>query len=178
MNSMDLERKKTIIAFLDQLSKGVDPISNTPISCDSVLNNRNISAVLRDASLLISQTANARREAINILQYREKIDIASLPSNVTISEFCSLLNSTSDKIGIKRIRPQWITAWLKQQSYLEQAINSDGYPCATPTHKGKALGIKAIRKTAKTGAIYFVNYYSRDACNFILDNLEAILLAD
>lgn len=175
MRILSQNRKKEIIESIKSLSSRIDPITNLPITEDSVLNNRQILLILSEAASLLQETLYAKYKPSLVLpKVIESISIES-DTRVTISELTLTINNALEQFNCNKTQPRLITSWLEANSLLKTISNSEGYRYKVPTDQGVKLGIQPIKRIGKSNSEYHVNYYNFNACIYIVEHLETIL---
>lgn len=88
-----------------------------------------------------------------------------------ISDIANKLNRFASENNTKKINVVWITDWLLETGILMK--NDEGNRIPTP--KGNETGIIAEPRTSQDGRTYFTNLYSKNAQQYIYDNIENIM---
>lgn len=178
MKQPDALQKKKIICWLTSLATKIDPISGISISDDSVLNNKKIQEVLKEAARIVELSIGKRDELAGAARLVSSDIIPEDVESMTISELCERINEIVYPEIDRSIRPAMITLWLENRGYLRTESNSEGYCFKVATSKGEQLGIVSKECKSKTTSVrYATNYYNNSACRFIIENLETILLS-
>ena len=173
------EQEKLIRAkeYADKLANGIDPISGLEMPSDAVLNNVRLaryffylSGILNE--LITSGKKQAGNKKLPFAISRAQIEQIALSDNpVPISGFAKRVNAVIDE-GRKKFSYRWANEWLIEAGFLDvyEATNKK-----FPTESGHSLGIfQEERVTSATGS-YMVTLYRKEAQQFLLDNLDAIL---
>lgn len=120
----------------------------------------------------------------------------AIPSILNLTEMCSFIKETiersdesipismfTDKINAlllhlcdKKISAQKVADYLVLKGYLEVETN-DGKNIKIATTKGEGIGIKTILKVKQNGESYKQNFYDITAQEFLVDNIEPIILS-
>ncbi len=179
-----LERAKK---YVDSLANGKNPLNGENVPDGEVINNVRISRCLFYVSEVLQKVINNGGEvspAPTVKAPSGSKEDFSLSSEqlsrysfsdrpVTVSEITEQLNSLKDE-ACKKIAATHITSWLVEAGFLEIYEKDGGKKAKCHTRAGVDLGISMITKTGQYGA-YDVLLYSKDAQQFILDNLDAIV---
>lgn len=68
-----------------------------------------------------------------------------------------------------------ISGWLIEMGFLKRIVTEDGRTSRRPTTAGNTLGIHTENRIGRQGP-YTAVVYSKDAQQFILDNLDAVVV--
>lgn len=183
METVDLGKLDVAIKYVQRIAEGYNPVNNIVAEEDSVLNNPNVircmyfvkdvlEEVRRNNGMISAKKAKAKKEPfpyeiLKEFQYQEDKVITNL--------FIQIHLPLEGK-DIKKIPPQRVTKWLRSAEYLTEEFNKTMNKTTTvPTDKGKELGIYTEQRTSSIGNTYLVLMYNRNAQEFIVKNLEAIV---
>lgn len=173
------EQEKLIRAkeYTDKLANGIDPISGVEMPNDTVLNNVRLaryffylSGILNE--LISSEKKHTGNKKLPFAIMRAQIDQIALSDDpIPISEFAKRINAVIDE-DRKKFSYRWANEWLIEAGFLGvyEATNKKH-----PTESGKSLGIFQEERVSSTSGSYMVTLYRREAQQFLLDNLDAIL---
>lgn len=178
-NLETLERAKT---YLKQLANGVDPISGTELTDDTILNNVRISRcffyvadILQkviDNGGQIKQTAKQKLLPFAITE-EEKLQVKLSDEPIQIRDFCERINSQIDTEKFSKLKVTAFGKWLVNKDFLTIEIrNNRKYKKATAA--GEAIGI-ASQWRSYGNQEYYILTYSKEAQQFLLDNLDEII---
>lgn len=184
----ELEKMQRAKMYLDKLAEGIDPITDTTVPMDSLLNNVRLSRCFYYVSDILRQVIEnggqigakptSRRDrgalpfALTEVQIKQ-VELSDTP--IPISVFADKINAVIDTEQMKKLSAIKVTQWLLKEGYLVEVESSSGHQTKTLTEKSAGIGITNFQKTSTYGQTYFVNLYSRKAQQFILDNLENIV---
>ncbi len=175
----ELETLKRAKMYMDKLSQGIDPITDTEIEGDSCLNNVRmarcffyISGVLDRLIAKGGFEPKAKKLDFSVsIEQLERITISSVP--VRITEFVDMVYRAADNPAMKKPGTTAFTGWLLKKGFMELVTGPDGKQQRLPTPAGRSLGISADKRQGQYGE-YTAVYYNADAQRFMLDNIEAI----
>lgn len=114
-------------------------------------------------------------EAKRLLEVRPDLFIF-----LTLSEIARRISALSSEVrdnGMKSFKPQSINVFLLNAGFLEEVETSAGKKTKRPTETGRALGILMDSRTGPNGS-YTVVVYNREAQQFVIDNIDAVLTID
>lgn len=181
----ELDKLKRAKMYIDKLADGINPLDDTRVGENDVVNQVRIVRCLNYVSDVLSQvigkSEKPRKSGIRerdkeiFTITREQLDrfrYSNAP--VTISEIVNRLSELVDRDRMKRFSSPTITGWLLESGLLYNRINEKGNTHRLPTEAGKEIGIITELRQGQQGP-YCAVLYSREAQQFILDNFEAIL---
>lgn len=152
--------KKELIEFSRLLAKGLDPITKSSFSSDTILNDTRIKTYHMEIYRLLKRNVELIDKKCNLMFDKE---------NLTISQFVKKIN----EITKGNVFTRNITNQLLRDGYLEE-YDFGFFVSRIPTKKGNAIGITVKYKENNNGK-YSVNYYDAKAQKFIYDTYINIL---
>lgn len=170
--------------YLDKLAQGIDPLSGQEVPENDVINNVRISRCLFYVSDVLRQVIENGGIQVRKVKKSEKPPFAlsfeerahypfgDLP--VTVSVIAQRLNELTEPETMQKLKTTSITKFLLQSGLLFEEEGVDGSKNKRPTQAGRQLGISTAQRTGQNGE-YTVIVYSREAQQFILDNLDAAI---
>lgn len=179
MNNKD-KLEKAII-YVERIANGYNPVNNTPIEYDSILNNPNvircmyfIKDILKEVQSnngVIGKKIKIQKEPFNfkILEKFQYIEDKS------ITKIIKQINEYNENPNMEHINCKKIIAWLKDNNYLiNNTIDELGIKGTVVTEKGKQIGMYNKVRTVNDRT-YLAVIYNKNAQEFIIHNLEYIL---
>jgi len=180
----ELEKIAYAKSFIDKLANGVNPLDDTRISENDIVNNVRISRCFSYVSDILRQvienggtqpTIKKRlRKKDFCLSEKELKNITVSDVPLTVSEISNHLNSLVNLEYTQKISAPTINNWLLSLQLLEAVEQPDGKTKKLPTQQGKEFGIFAEERTGQYGR-YITVLFSSSAQRFIYDNVEAIV---
>ena len=184
----ELEKIQYTKSFVDQMANGVNPITGEPIPETDLLRHERISRCMQYVSNILQQTiikteAEQKKEQIRrllsdrpsfTLPYEKRKQISLSDSPVSVSQIVRQINDQIEDPNMRRLQSKQVTEWLTVMGMLAVKNDQKGIPIKYPTDKGKQIGITSEHRSAR-GETYLVAVYSREAQQFIIDNLDAII---
>ncbi len=168
--------------YIDKLANGINPIDDTLASDTDVINNVRVSRCLFYVSEVLESVIdnkinNGGKKTKKMpfclpAEKRNQFPISDIP--LTVSEITNCLNSLADLELCKKLNVAHITSWLVEAGMLEIAVRFDGKNVKLPSAIGSEIGIFTEERTGQHGA-YSVVLYDKNAQQFIIDNLDAII---
>ena len=170
--------------YLDKLAKGIDPLTDREVPEDDVINNVRISRCLFYVSDVLRQVienggvigAPAKKNALApyTLSFEDRSRYAFGEWPLSASQIAQRLNELVDLSTMQKLKTTSITKFLLQSGLLFEEEGPGGKKNKRPTEAGWKLGITTAQRTGLNGD-YTAVIYDRQAQQFILDNLDAIL---
>ena len=184
----ELEKIQYTKSFVDQMANGVNPITGEPIPETDLLRHERISRCMQYVSNILQQTiikteAEQQREQVRrllsdrpsfALPYEKRKQILLFDSPVSVKQIVKQINDQIEDPNMRRLQSKQVTEWLTVTGMLAVKNDQKGIPIKYPTDKGKQIGITSEHRSAR-GETYLVAVYSREAQQFIIDNLDAII---
>lgn len=177
----EFEKMQRAKMYIDKLANGIDPLTDTEMTDDKVLNNVRISRCLFYVSEILGKVLDnggevGKKVAVKQLPFVisneqiEKVEISEDP--VSVSIIAKRISAVLDE-GVKSVPATHIAAWMMDKEYLCENIYQNK-KIKVATAKGEALGIFTVDATSLTGVPYRKNIYSADAQRFIINNIVQI----
>ncbi|MGN0528590.1 MAG: hypothetical protein ACI4IE_05610 [Eubacterium sp.] len=165
--------------YIDDLARGINPITKENTNENDVINNVKISRCLFYVSDLlneiidnggITKKSSVQNEfeagSVNL----DRINISDTP--VTVSVISRRINEVKPE-NMKKLKVTAITNWLVSINMLE-VVKINGKNVKRVTDNGTDLGICTEEHFGQYGKYYSITY-NKDAQQFIVDNLNSII---
>jgi hypothetical protein len=166
--------------YIDDLAKGINPLTKEPVNDNEIINNVKISRCLFYVSDILGEVisnggvgrqSKPKKEDFN-LEIIPLDRIVTTPIPNPISSLTNQINALKPE-NMKRLYATAITNWLVDIGLLEVIqINNKTY--RNPTSEGLKYGITQEQRMGANGA-YYINLYNEGAQRFILDNLQTVI---
>lgn len=179
----ELEIMRHAKSYLDKLAQGIDPLTGRAVPDGDIIHNVRISRCLFYVSDVLRQVienggvqpngARNGEKAPFSLSFEERARY-SFEESTTVSVISRKLNELVDLETVQKLKTTSITKFLLQSGLLFEEETPNGSKNKRPTEAGRQLGISTARRTGQNGE-YTVLVYDREAQQFILDNLDAII---
>ena len=181
----ELEKIAYAKSFIDKLARGINPLNDTSIPDDEVVNHPRLCRCFFYVSEVLGQIIinGKKSEARKKKQKREYFSITHeqlkdfqySDKPITMNDFCKRLESLVNLKIMRRISRQSLPEWLVSLNLLTPPLNnSTRYSTSVPTPEGLQMGITQISYTNEYGT-HKVNALGIEAQKFINDNMEAFL---
>ncbi len=178
----ELEKLEYTKSFIDKLANGINPLDDTPIPEGDLLNNVRLSRCMFYVSDILRQVienggTQKQKKAPKLhfsitLEQLSKYAFSEYP--ISVSEIAKKLYSLAENESMDKLTYKDITAWLLQVGMLCERPNSNNKMKKYPTVEGHQLGISYENRQGSQGE-YEVVVYNKEAQQFILDNIEAVI---
>ncbi|MCR5367572.1 MULTISPECIES: hypothetical protein [Eubacterium] len=182
MDVVDIKKLETSIIYLQRITEGKNPVNNMPADDDSVINNPNVircmEFIKETLEKLKQNDGYIGRKPRNI---KSKYPLEALENfqyngDKTITKFVEQINSFIDTSANCKISFRQITAWLKENGFLEDGnIEGRDRKCTIVTSKGKELGIMSEIREGINGQKYEYILYGKFAQVFIVSKLGEMI---
>ena len=165
----ELEKIEYAKSFIDKLANGINPLDDSTIKEDEVVNNVRLSRcfffvsdILRQVienGGVVSKKSRGKRFSLSAEQSsRFNYSNVSIP----ISEIAKRINALLEDDEMKKISHRDLTKWLISLGMLKEVARSDGKNTKLPTEQGVAMGISTEQRTGQSGT-YTVTLYNKEA---------------
>ena len=180
----ELDKIEYAKSFIDKLANGINPLDDSKIPDDDIVNNVRLSRCFFYVSDILRQvienggikperrSRSHKKEFILTDEEKARIQISDEP--VHLSEIARRLNELVDLETTKKIKLSEISDWLLELQLLEEVVRNDGKHRKRPTEQGRELGIFTEVRSGEKGT-YTVILYSNAAQQFIYDNIDAVI---
>ena len=185
----ELEIMERARGYLDSLARGIDPLTGQEVPEGEIINNVRVSRclfyvadvlrqVIENGGIQVEREApvryvpRAEKAPFSLsLEDRERYPLEDRPT--TVSVIAQRLNDLVDLETVQKLKTTSLTGYLLKTGLLTDTVLPNGSKVRCPTQAGRSLGISTAVRTGMNGE-YTVVLYSREAQQFILDNLDAI----
>ncbi|MBR3737692.1 MAG: hypothetical protein IKN26_03035 [Eubacterium sp.] len=178
---MDIDMRVLLHAkeYIDDLARGINPITKEEVDENDVINNIKISRCLLYVSDILNEAA---QNGIPKRKASEKFDVQKI--ELEKFEYSSELQPISiiaQKINalkperMTKLKTTALTGWLVDIGILN-VVEINGKNHKRPTPSAENMGVLLEQRNGQYGP-YYVVLYNEDAQHFIIDNLPAIIEA-
>ncbi len=177
----ELEKIEYTKNFVDKMANGINPLDDTAISESDLLSNVRLSGCMKYVSEILGKViANGGFEKkprkVKFAVTQEQLQNYEFdPYPISVTEISKKMTAVSGGDSMKKLSTRAINNWLSKAGMLEITVNEFGNQTRRPTEAGRELGIITENKVGKDGHSYTAVLYNREAQQFILDNIDAIL---
>ena len=183
----ELEKIERAKMYMDKLANGINPIDDTMVPDDDLINSVRLSRcfffvsdvlrqVIENGGTKLAVDKKPKKLPLEIpIEKRSQFAYSEVP--VPASEIARRINALSDNDAMQKLTYSGILTWLTEIGMMEWALTPDGKRTKRPTKIGKENGISVEDRIGNKGN-YQVVVYDTAAQHFIIDNLDAILAAE
>lgn len=179
----ELEKIKYAKRAVEKLANGINPFTGQGVPDDDTLNQVKVSRCLFYVADILRQVEenggvakkgkkSAKQPFSLSPDSLKNFQFSSTP--ISLTEFLERLNSLIDKDNMKKLSFNTLSGWLIEMGFLKMVVTADGRNTRRPTGAGNALGIHTESRMGQQGP-YTVVVYTKDAQQFMLDNLDAVV---
>ena len=181
---MDIDVKLVAHAkdYIEDLARGINPLTKNTIDDDDVINNVKISRCLFYVSDVLGEIVDnggiGTRKASKPKQTPfdpQQLDMTNYPYSaqpIGISVIAKRINELKPDT-MKQLKVTAITNWLVDINILS-VVHINGTNHKRPTGNAESVGITSEQREGQHGSYYAV-LYNEAAQHFIIDNLQAII---
>ncbi len=180
----EIEKLQYTKEFIDKLANGINPLDGVPIPEGDLMNEVRLSRCMFYVSDILRQVienggvGRRKREKTTKTPFSltpEQLSLYRFEARpISMSEFAKKLYDLAEDSQMEKPTYKRITAWLLSVGILAEETDASGHIRKYPTEEGVQLGITRETRKGRQGD-YEVVTYNREAQQFMLDNLEAIL---
>ena len=177
----ELEKIAYAKSFIDKLANGINPTDGQPVVQTDVVNNVRVSRCLFYVSDILRQVIDAggiapcKKTRIPFAVTLEQLAGFSFSeAPIPITEITNRINALIDTNVMKPFCYKHVTTWLMSIGALSEEPGTNEKTQKLPTEEGEKLGITVEMRNGIYGN-YRVVVYNRDAQQFIIDNIDAII---
>lgn len=177
---MDINLVQHAKDYIDDLAKGVNPLSKQAVPDDEIINNVKISRCLFYVSDILNEVIKngglGKKSRANL----DDFDVSAIDFDkfnysqraITISVIVRNINELKPET-MKKLKVTAITNWLVDIGMLH-IVQVNGKNHKRPTAEGIAIGLTQTEKQGQYGT-YFAVEYDLSAQHFIIDNINAVI---
>lgn len=169
--------------YIEKLANGINPLTNQRVPDGEVINHVEIARCLFYVSHLLGKMAEdaraprSRKKPAKIPFYldeeaRKSFEYSETP--ISISVITQRLNDLIREDGMAKINYKSIQDWIIELGFLETVTDEAGKIKRQPTCDGIKNGLTLAHRQSLSGP-YTVVVYDKNAQQFILDHLDAIV---
>ncbi|MDO5108477.1 MAG: hypothetical protein Q4D59_00970 [Erysipelotrichaceae bacterium] len=182
MDERDLRILDRAIEYTSRLANGVNPLNNTRVSPNDVVNQEKIKAYLQYVEQVLRKY---RYDQLNPTVYRKNtIPFSIKPEQlrqyqyfqepVTASVICKAITDLAATEGMQAMKAQDVSAWLLKEGYLQE-IPYGNKTAKIPTEKGEAAGIYGQEAVNAANENYIRLTYGPKAQELIVRNIDRVI---
>ena len=178
-------------SFIDKLANGVNPLDDTPIPDDDIVNNVRLSRCFFYVSSILQREIERERKKVSKEKKADRLPFSITPEQLEKFEYSAMPISVSamaqkinwlvrediEEMRIKKLSYRNINYWLHSIGMIEWREWNNGKKKRFPTPEGEAMGL-VLKIWENYGRKSPVVYLSEEAQHFIIDNIDAVIAAE
>ena len=190
----EIETLKQAKMYMEKLANGINPIDESVIPDEDVVNNVRVSRCFFYVADVLQQVIDhggitprkeskkepkkepkkeSKKEPFS-LSVAQRNMFAYATSPIPITEVTKRINALSAKENMATLRYNVIQEWLMSLGMLEETLDGNGKKVKRPSAKGQDIGIVLDARMGINGP-FFVVVYTLAAQHFIIDHLDGII---
>lgn len=171
--------------FIDKMADGINPLDDTPVPDEGLLNNIRINRCLHFVSDVLRRHLEAERSKVPApptktkklplrltREIMENEIISEMP--IPISEITRRINCAASPRNMRGLRSLDLSRWLRSIGAIAYQKGRHKKRKKEPTEKGVELGIKFEKMICDSGVTNDLIVYSADAQRMIVEHFAAI----
>ena len=167
--------------YLEKLANGVNPLNDTEVDSDDIVNDVRISRCLFYSSGILKQIVdNNGRYKIEkpdkkdfSITYEQLSNFEFAEYGLSITEIAKRFNALIDIAYTKELKTKDITGWLVETGLLTNVVVNNKTR-RRPTPRGESMGIYTEEGAGQYG-MYEGMFYNTNMQHFIVNNINAIV---
>lgn len=182
----EIEKIEYAKTFMEKLANGINPIDDTPVKDDDIVNNVRLSRCFFYVSDILRQVVEQggvekkkrkpKEKAVKIpfsltLEQIDNFQYSEQP--VTLTVLAETIYKAAGNEHMEKFTYRHIAEWLCDAGLLQVYTLQSGRNVKRPTPQGTELGIIVETKAGQYGDYQLV-VYNVTAQRFIVDNVDAI----
>lgn len=180
-----LETMQRAKQYLDKLSRGIDPITDTPLERDDPLAAARLQKCFEYVSGILGQViANGGRivshhtgKAPFSIAEEALARVAVSETPIPIRAFTANINACIDTQAVRPLSPVTVTNWLVEEGYLKEITRAQNKRMRVASPLGQSIGIMSEERVSRAGVPFLLNLYHEKAQRFLLAHLLEITAA-
>ena len=175
----ELEKMERAKMYIDKMSEGINPVTNTYAGENDTINNERISRCLSYVSEIlgkviandgkVGKSVKANRNRFFITDEQRK-KFSPRTKNCFADDIAQDINAITKENNTTKFHGQWIREWLYSIGMMISSQQSK-----TVTEAGEAVGIISEQRYNDNKGEYYVSVFTPEAQIFIMDNIETII---
>lgn len=182
----EIEKIKYAKSFIDKLANGINPLDDTPVGENDIVNNVRLSRCFFYVSGILNDVIESKgtyvftpkpKKSPFTLTGEQRAALKEYDHPVSITDLSNYLNGLAEGTGVKKISTVAINDWLEESGLLEECILQNGKKRRLPTASGKEMGIFTEERDGQYGK-YILVLFKPECQRFIFDNIDSITSAN
>lgn len=175
MKTFDPTKLEIAIKYVERIADGCNPVNNTPLDKDDVMNNPNIIRCMYFIKDVLKEVQynggviGGRKEKEPWMPFPvEILDEFTYKEDMSITHVLNQIYAPIAEQNIKKISAAKVNTALKEEGYLLEVPNAEtGKIKKVPSEKGKELGIYLMDREYN-GQMYEAVLYNKSAQEYVV----------
>lgn len=161
---------------LEKLANGINPIDDSTLPTDSLINNVEVARALYFAlSQLKTPTKTSVKKKNFYIEPDRLAEFEFLPEGAFLGNLIANLNKLIDIDQVKPLSRRIMVEWLVNIGILTNAqIEDSMMKRHMPTEQGFGLGLEIVKLQTRYGNFFDAVKYPLSVQKFILDNIDSL----
>ena len=178
-------------SFIDKFANGVNPLDDTPVPDDDIVNNVRLSRCFFYVSSILQREIERERKKLSKEKKADRLPFSITSKQLEGFEYSTtpisvsamaqkinwLVREDIEEMRIKKLSYRNINYWLHSIGMIEWREWNNGKKKRFPTPEGEAMGL-VLKIWENYGRKSPVVYLSEEAQHFIIDNIDAVIAAE
>ena len=187
----ELEKIAYAKSFIDKLANGINPLDDTPIPEGDIANNVRLSRCFFYVSGLLQKEIDRERKKELNAKKADRLPFSIAPEQLQRFEYSAtpitasamakkinwLVREDIEEKRMEKFSYRKINYWLRDIGMIEWREWGNGKSKRFPTAEGESIGL-ILQIWENYGRKSPVIYLSEEAQHFIIDNIEAVMVAE
>ena len=182
MKQFEQSKLDVAIKYVERLADGCNPVNNTPLEKDDVLNNPNIIRCMYFIKDVLQEVRSnggmvgRKMEKEPALPFPiEILDRFSYAEDKSITHVLNQIYEPIADMNVKKVSVTKLTAALKEEGFLLDELNTEtGKTRKVPSEKGRELGIYTIEREYN-GRMYESVTYNQNAQKYVVELIRRVM---
>lgn len=182
MKKFDAAKLEIAIKYVERISNGCNPVNNTPLDNNDIMNNPNIIRCMYFIKDILEEVrynggiVGGKKEKEPSMPFPiEILDEFTYKEDMSITHVLNQIYEPIAELNVKKVSVTKVTAALKEEGYLLDEPNPEtGKTRKVPSVKGKELGIYVIEREYN-GRIYQSVTYNRNAQGYVVGLIRKLV---
>ena len=167
---------------LEHLANGRDPATGASLPVNTVFDSVELSRCFLFTAGVLQRVIENGGEVRRVTRQKlppfaitddEKAMVELSDEPVLITRFCQRINSQVNTVKQRKLKVTSFGKWLMEKEFLTVDVYK-GVEYRKPTELGESIGLCSILRTYGDRE-YFATTYSKEAQQFLIDNLEEVI---
>lgn len=176
----ELEMIQRAKIYMEKLAMGINPLDDSPVPEEELINNVRLSRCFAFSAQMLGRilqgdfTKQSIKKIPLDIPFEKRKYFKYSDEPIAASVIAQRINALSDVENMYQLAYSDIVTWLMEINLINSVLAPNGKANRFPTPQGMDIGITEESRMGQYGP-YQVIVYNKNAQQFILDNLDAII---